>query len=77
MSKNDVLHVIPQFSKMIATQFNTQVKVFHFDNGHEFVNQSFANLFKENGIPHQTTCTYKPQQNDITERKNRHILEVA
>ena len=26
------------FSKMIATQFNTQVKVFHFDNGHEFVN---------------------------------------
>ena len=37
-SMNDVLHVISQFSKMIATQFNTQVKVFHFDNGHEFVN---------------------------------------
>ena len=40
-SKNDVLHVIPQFSKMIATQFNTQVKVFHSNNVCEFVNQSF------------------------------------
>ena len=38
-SKNDVLHVIPQFSKMIATQFNTQVKVFHSDDGRKFVNQ--------------------------------------
>ena len=27
-SKNDVRHIIPQFSKMIATQFNTQVKSF-------------------------------------------------
>ena len=76
-SKNDVLHVIPQFSKMIVTQFNTQVKVFHFDNDHEFVNQSLANLFKENGILHQTMCTYTTQQNDIEEHKNHQILEVA
>ena len=26
------------------------VKVFHFDNGREFVNQFLANLFQENGI---------------------------
>ena len=51
-SKNDVLHGIPQFSKMIATQFNTHVKVFHFDNGREFVNRTLIDLFKENGILH-------------------------
>ena len=62
---------------MVVTQFNTQVKVFHFDNGHEFVNWSLDTLFQENGILHQTTCAYTPQQNDIAERKNRNILEVA
>ena len=43
-SKNDVLYVIPRFSKMIITQFNTQVKAFHSDNGCEFVNQSLADF---------------------------------
>ena len=49
-SKNDVIHDIPQFSNLIATQFHTRVQVFHSDNGCEFVNQSLANLFKEHGI---------------------------
>ena len=60
-SKHDVLHVIPQFSKMVITQFNMQVKVFHSDNGPEFANRSLATLFQENGILHQTTCVYTPQ----------------
>ena len=37
-SKNDILHAISKFSKMIVTQFNSQVKVFLSDNGCEFVN---------------------------------------
>lgn len=76
-AKSDVVHVIPQFSKMILTQFHTQVQVFHSDNGREFVNQSLENFFTSHGILHQTTCVYTPQQNGIAERKNRHILEVA
>ena len=47
-SKNDVLHVILQFPKMIATQFNTPVKVFHFDNDHELYKLDYFNkLYKE------------------------------
>ena len=76
-SKSDVLHIIPQFYNMILTQFNTKVKVFHSDNGREFVNQSLAVFMTQHGILHQTTCVYTPQQNGIAERKNRHILEVA
>ena len=47
-SKHDVLHVIPQFSNMVITQFNMQVKVFHSNNGRQFVNRSLATLFQEN-----------------------------
>lgn len=76
-SKGEVGHVIPKFSKMIETQFHTQVKVIHSDNGREFVNQTLGNFFSTHGILHQTTCAYTPQQNGVAERKNRHILEVA
>ncbi|XP_048232868.1 uncharacterized protein LOC125370622 [Ricinus communis] len=70
-------YVIPQFYKMIVTQFHTQVQVFHYDNGREFINEFLTNFFLEHGILHQTICAYTPQQNGIAERKNRHILEVA
>ena len=72
-----MLPVIPQFSKMVITQFNSHVKVFHSDNGCEFVNRSLATLFQENGILHQKTCVYTPQKNGVVARKNRHILEVV
>lgn len=34
-------------------------------------------LFKEKGIVHQSICPYTPQQNDVVERKHRHILKVT
>ena len=32
---------------------------------------------REKGILHQSTCVDTPQQNEISERKNRHLLEVS
>ncbi|GKB47607.1 putative RNA-directed DNA polymerase [Tanacetum coccineum] len=57
--------------------FNKVVKAFRSDNGGEFVNQKFSKFCAENGIIHQTTCAYTPQQNGIVERKHRHLLNVA
>ena len=68
-TKNEVIRIIPQCSKMIVTQFNTQVKVFHSDNGCEFVNQTLVDFFKENDILYQTTCSYTRQQNGIAKQK--------
>jgi hypothetical protein len=39
------------------------------------VNKDFSNFFKNHGILHQTTCVNTPQQNGVSERKNRHLLE--
>jgi hypothetical protein len=36
-----------------------------------------SNFLKLKGIVHQTTCVYKPQQNSVFKRKNRHLLEVT
>ena len=47
------------------------------DNGIEYVNQNLSNFLKDNGVVHELTCVDTPQQNGITERKNRHLLEVT
>jgi hypothetical protein len=42
----------------------------------EFKNNKFNQLFKQKGIIHQITCINMSEQNGISERKNRHLLEV-
>ncbi|XP_042019100.1 uncharacterized protein LOC121766938 [Salvia splendens] len=47
------------------------------DNGREFVNHTMTDFFQKNSLLHQTSCAYTPEQNRVTERKNRTILEIT
>jgi hypothetical protein len=53
------------------------VQVVRSDNGRKYPKKGFNAYFQQNGIIHQTSCVTTPQQNGISERKNRHLLEVA
>ncbi|CAH0515279.1 unnamed protein product [Peronospora belbahrii] len=46
-------------------------------NGTEFVNKTVDEMFHRNGILHQRTVSYSPQQNGVAERMNRTIVEKA
>ena len=61
----------------IENQYNKRIKVFRSDNGTEFIINKFPQLFKEKWIIHQTTCIDTLEQNGVTERENRHLLEVT
>ena len=75
--KSEVSSLFKQFHNMVATQYSSVIQVLRSDNGGEFVNQEFKQYLIYHGIVHQTTCPYTPQQNGITEHKNRHLLEVV
>jgi transposase InsO family protein len=75
--KNEVFLCFKDFLKFVENQYNAKIKIFRSDNGTEYVNKNFSELFKSKGILHQTTCINIPEQNDVSERKNRHVLNVT
>jgi hypothetical protein len=62
---------------MVKTQFSLSVKTVRSDNAPELLSNNMQDYFSSNGIIHQTICVNTPQQNEIAERKHRHLLEVA
>ena len=47
------------------------------DNGTEFKNAHFDTFCSDQGLEHQFSSPYTPQQNGVVERKNRTLVEMA
>ncbi|KAK1648589.1 hypothetical protein QYE76_066394 [Lolium multiflorum] len=47
------------------------------DNGTEFKNYTMQEFVDDEGIKHEFSAPYTPQQNGVVERKNRTIIEMA
>ena len=47
------------------------------DNGTEFKNTNIKEFLDEEGIKHEFSVPYTPQQNGVVERKNRTLKEAA
>lgn len=50
---------------------------FRSDQGGEYMSGDFRAFLKSNGIIHQQTVSFSPQQNGVAERKNRIIMELV
>ncbi|KAK2986468.1 hypothetical protein RJ640_000222 [Escallonia rubra] len=65
------------FKAKVEKQSGSYIKVLRTDRGGEFLSTEF-NLFCEaNDIHRELTAPYTPEQNGVTERKNRTIVEMA
>ena len=47
------------------------------DNGSEFKNLQVEEFLEEEGIKHEFSAPYTPQQNGVVERKNRTLIDMA
>ena len=65
------------FNKRFEKETGEKINIFRTDNGLEYVNKEMANLTFENGIQHQRSVFYTPQQNGKAERENRTLVEAA
>ena len=76
-TKDEVFPAFQAFSSEVQKQYNAKIKVLRSDNGGEYVNRVFQSFLQTHGIIHQKTCPYTPEQNGVSERKNRHLLDMA
>ena len=75
--KSKVGHIFQSFNIMIHTQFKTKIQVLKTDNAKEYLKNSLGAYLISQGIVHIDSCVDTPQQNGVTKRKNKHLLEVA
>lgn len=54
-----------------------QIRYLRRDDGGKYTKQEFSQFLQISKIRRQLTCPYTPQQNDVVERKNRHLAEVC
>ncbi|MBW0492184.1 hypothetical protein O181_031899 [Austropuccinia psidii MF-1] len=73
--KEDSYHSFLKLQSLVKNQTSNIIKIVVSDNGGEFVNHKFPALFFSKGIQHLTTAPYTPQQNPVSERGNRTLLE--
>ncbi|KAL0326674.1 UNVERIFIED_CONTAM: Retrovirus-related Pol polyprotein from transposon TNT 1-94 [Sesamum angustifolium] len=73
--KSEVFKVFKKFKNLVEKQSGRSVKVLRSDRGKEYNNSEFDKFCEEEGIEHQTTVSYNPQQK--MRRKNRTVMEMA
>jgi hypothetical protein len=66
---------IMEFYERIKNQTGKLIKILRTDQGLEYEGERLATWKKQKGIIHQTTNRYTPQQNAVSERSNRTLMD--
>lgn len=73
--KSNVYECFQKYERMVVNKFNQTKKVLRSDNGGEYLNKEMQNYILKRGIILETTASYTPEQNGMSERDNRTIVE--
>ncbi|KAK1605053.1 hypothetical protein QYE76_028726 [Lolium multiflorum] len=76
-SKDDTHREFIIFSKKAQRMYESEIKAIRTDNGTEFKNYTMQEFVDDEGIKHEFSAPYTPQQNGVVERKNLTINEMA
>ncbi|GJZ78094.1 retrovirus-related pol polyprotein from transposon TNT 1-94, partial [Tanacetum coccineum] len=76
-SKDEMLEVLIDLLKIVQRGLQGQVITIRTDKGTKFLNKTLHAYFKEEGIDQQTKINRTPEQNDVVERWNHTLVEVA
>jgi len=69
--------VYTAFWAPVKTQHSAVIKCFTCDLGGEYTSNKFYELLVLDGTIHQTSCIDTLEQNIVTKKKYRHIVETA
>ncbi|KAK1685797.1 hypothetical protein QYE76_046645 [Lolium multiflorum] len=76
-SKDETHREFITFAKKAQRMYESEIKAIRTDNGTEFKNYTMQEFVDDEGIKHEFSAPYTPQQNGVVERKNQTIIEMA
>jgi len=75
--KANVFDVFKKFKALVEGEFGCRIQCLRTDKGGEFTSNEFNNFCSNQGIKRQLTTAYTPQQNGVSERKNRTLMNIV
>ncbi|GBO30536.1 Retrovirus-related Pol polyprotein from transposon TNT 1-94, partial [Araneus ventricosus] len=75
--KSEVFRVFKNHVSRAERFIGRKVKYIRTDNGSEFTNDNFKTFCADNGIKHEFTNIYTPEQNGVAERYNQTALDCS
>ena len=75
--KNEALSFFVNFTQDVVIPLGLRVRRLRTDNGKEYVNSDFRDYCKTNGVEKNFTPPHTPQQNGISERDGRTIMNMT
>ncbi|GJR63276.1 putative RNA-directed DNA polymerase [Tanacetum coccineum] len=75
--KHEVFETFKVFKAEVELQLGKKIKALRSDRGGEYLSQEFKDYLSENGIVQNLTSPYTPQQNGVSERRNRTLLDMV
>jgi transposase InsO family protein len=75
--KSEPQEVLKKFLRRTQNEFDVKVNKIRSDNGTEFKNTQVEGFLDEEGIMHEFSAPYTPQQNGEAKKKNHTLIEMA
>jgi transposase InsO family protein len=75
--KYETQGTLKRFLSRAQNEFELKVKKIWSNNGFEFKNLQIKEYLEEEGIKHEFSAPYTPQQNSVVERKNKTLIDMA
>ena len=66
-----------EYQARVENEKGVRIKVVQSDRGGEYINNEFISHLKGQGVEHQMTAPYTPEQNGVAERYNRTVVEIV
>ena len=76
-SKSEAFSAFKKLARRLKNTKSSSIGFIRSDHGGEFQNEKFSNFCEKMGILHNFSTPRTPQQNDVVERKNRSLEELA
>ncbi|CAJ2659262.1 unnamed protein product [Trifolium pratense] len=75
--KSSALDTFKTFKVLVEKESGCAIQCLRTDRGGEYVSTAFNDFCSNQGIKRQLTAAYTPQQNGVSERKNRTLMNMV